>query len=212
MHHRRFVIRLALIVAVLASSCATASVASAALPSRDEGTCTVLPGAGTTAPNPPIPFLGTPAAPANTYVVPDLTLECAFSDATDQNESDVAELHVGLAGSYINLVCGTGNADGVGQVNAVIGTVNNANDNAELKGAHFDYTIQFAAGAGALVITGGDFPATSDNYGSVPDGGGAVTITATGPGLPNPLPNPGYCTQNFQLAGTVHIDAPENGE
>jgi hypothetical protein len=99
-------------------------------------------------------------------------------------------------GTYANIVCGTGSADGT----------------ATIKGGpegdvHAQFHLQFAGGVGALVVN--DHNADdSDPDGSKEwaVGGGGVDITPNGPGDPTPpdptKPDGGDCVHSFGVAGT----------
>jgi hypothetical protein len=211
MHHRRFAVGLAGIVAVLASS--WAATPAQAVSGQDVASCKVA-GDASTAPSvpfdAPVPAGGAynfnPNPPAGDPTG-FLTLTCQVTDATDQTETDTGVIidGTGSGGAYVSDVCGTGSADGNAPINVVHG---DANTVSELNGGTIYYHIDFVAGAGSLTVTGITFPAGSDNLGQQAIGKGPVTITADQ--TPNPLTN--FCTSSFAVNGSIQFTAPDNLE
>ena len=152
-----------------------------------------------------------------------LGIDCVFVKKKKINlgvpsvEAGVAEVVGGSAGSFDNIVCGTGTAaDDNPTVTSVTTTPDSPNAEAALLGADLGFHIAFVAGEGALTwgdnATPGNPDANTTPSQTAPIGGGVINISPWR-GAGHPLgdqggtfpgsPPDGECTNGFNVEGAV---------
>lgn len=146
-------------------------------------------------------WLGAPLSSPNTgsFTFSQLTFTCAgVGDPTTGAAAGVVTVNLPSSGTFNNILCGTGTADGSGTASAsdVAGVGSAAG---EFNGAHIGYHITFAGGQGALQGSG------TDADGDPLTIAGTASIVATGGGT---TPNLTTCTDNFEVAGASTIASP----
>jgi hypothetical protein len=124
-----------------------------------------------------------------------LQFNCLGVNASGQ--VDVETLSVSSTGTYSNIVCGTGSADGTntGITATSLGVPGTTNLTGNWTGKNLSYHIDFVAGVGVLRFTD-----------SGTSGGGVVTITAS-----NPQTDGVNCTNGFKVVGVVTIQGSGGG-
>ena len=155
-----------------------------------------------------------------------LGIDCVFTskkaipgpgDGPGSVEAGVAEVVAGSAGSFDNIVCGTGTAaDDNPTVTSVTTTPDSPNAENSLLAADLGYHIAFVAGEGALTWGDNATPGNPDPNTSLsptaPVGGGVINISpwrgadhplgSQGGTFPGTPPN-GECTNGFNVEGAV---------
>ncbi|MGH2955734.1 MAG: hypothetical protein ACRDL6_01905 [Solirubrobacterales bacterium] len=169
--------RIAKRIALVASLALVAGVVSA-VPAQAavSGTCGV---AGQATTSPPVQLQGG----SGTYEFQDLVFAC---EGTIDGQTDVAVFDITTDGTYVNEVCGTGEAHST----TGNGVVTQSLMGNQGKTFEAQYDIVFTAGVGTLTFR------------SPASGSGVIDIIATGPQAPP------ACTDSFAVAGEVTLNIP----
>jgi len=197
MRIRFFVVASLLAMAIVGISSAPALAAEGG---HDLAKCTFT---GTTDQLTPVPLVGNPVPPLlpNYHFKGDGT--CTVSHPGTLGENGVVKIHIESGGTYNNIVCGTGTADGTATV-TYTSTVAGDNVSGEFP-VNLTYTLQFASGAGTLIITGGGH---ADGTGNA-TGGGAVDITPTNNTPPNDVGCVNAPANGFNVVSDATVVLPD---